>query len=272
MGVFVEFIQRRLHQTNNSFNCAIVGTTGSGKSYSSLSLAEQIDPNFDVNKNVLFKVEEFLRMINRKKLKRGSAIIFDEAGVALGSRNWQSIYNKAIGLVLQTCRSRGYFICLNVPSYKFLDVQARDLVHGIFNIMKINYAQEVAIMKPLMTQFNPQSGKVYTKYLRTRMKGGKITPVKRILVKKPSEEVIKVYEELKYNFQTELYKDLEQQIERDRKKRLKKLELFTCNQCGYRWIGDRNAKNLRCPKCMTRRWNKPNLKGIPVENLVGGKK
>ena len=58
------------------------------------------------------------------------AIGFDEAGVGMNARDWYTIQNKILGMILQTFRHRNLMTVFTVPHISFIDVQARKL----FNI------------------------------------------------------------------------------------------------------------------------------------------
>ena len=47
---FLGYIKDLVYNKNKNFLCVVCGSTGSGKSYSSLRLAEALDPNFDVSR------------------------------------------------------------------------------------------------------------------------------------------------------------------------------------------------------------------------------
>ena len=76
-----------------------MGPTGSGKSYGAIRLAERIDPNFSVNR-IVFTVKDFIHLMNQG-LPKGSVIVFDDAGLGINSREWQSLPSKIFGMLTQ---------------------------------------------------------------------------------------------------------------------------------------------------------------------------
>ena len=84
----IPWIKRRIKQNRNLIGI-FVGDTGSGKSLSSISLAEQIDPEFSVER-IVFTVQELITLVNSGKLKPGSVVIFDDAGLGVNARLWKN--------------------------------------------------------------------------------------------------------------------------------------------------------------------------------------
>ena len=57
----IPWVKRRIKQNRNLIGI-FVGDTGSGKSLSSISLAEQIDPDFSVER-IVFTVQELITLV-----------------------------------------------------------------------------------------------------------------------------------------------------------------------------------------------------------------
>ena len=58
----LQWIRNRIKKNRNLI-ALFIGDTGSGKSYSSIRLAETIDPGFSVDR-IVFTVEDFMKLIN----------------------------------------------------------------------------------------------------------------------------------------------------------------------------------------------------------------
>lgn len=160
-------VRRALRLTlkeNNNYMLSIVGDTGSGKSYSSLSLAMLMDPEFSMDR-VCFRASKFLEVVN-SDLDPGSVIMFDEAGVDVSSRDWYSTKNKLIVDTVDVFR-RDNLICLwTTPSLKGLDSQVRSKFDGVMLMVQRRRGQ----YKKVVTDHI--EGKVYYKYPSAR--GAKI--------------------------------------------------------------------------------------------------
>ena len=206
----VRYIHRRI-KNNKNFLATITGPTGSGKSWSALSMAELIDKDFTV-KRVIFKARELMKLINEENLKPGSVIVWDEAGIDLSNRNWQSVTNKMLNALLQTFRHKNFILFFTVPYHDFIDVASKKLFHADFETQKINKNQEVVIIKPKLLQYNSNLSKWYRKYLKVSI-DGKIVKIRKWAVPKPSDNLIKAYEEKKNIFTKALNKEIDKQLE-----------------------------------------------------------
>lgn len=182
-----------------NFILVICGATGSGKSYCGLRIAQMVSPKFTID-HVCFTAEDFLRLVNSGKLKRGDVVLWDETGVGVPSRAWYSISNKAINFVLQTFRRENICLIMTTPALSFLDIQARILSHALIETQHIDRKRKRVLVKFKMVEANPESGKIYRKYQR-RGKGR----ISKIWVSKPSDDIVKEYEEKKKEFAQALY-------------------------------------------------------------------
>lgn len=117
------------HQVNNDYDVQafFVGTRGSGKSCAAVRFGELFDSSFDISrvcyttKEVLAKVKELHKTIGTK----GKVIIYDEAGVGIGNRDWQKESNKLMNYFVQQSRVFGMVIIYTAPNLSFVDRQAR---------------------------------------------------------------------------------------------------------------------------------------------------
>ena len=212
--VWVRYIRERTLERNKNFLVTLTGPTGSGKSWSSLSIGEMVDPKFNVDR-VIFKGLELMNLINSGTLKSGSVIVWDEAGIDLSSRNWQSLTNKMLNYLLQTFRNMNFVLIFTVPYQDFLDVGSRKLFHADFETVSINRQKQTCRIKPKLLQYNSDLKKWYKKYLKVIKKDvGKIT-IRRWNIPKPSSELIKQYENKKQLFLRTLNKDIESKLQKE---------------------------------------------------------
>lgn len=157
-GFFISRVRQRLNRDNQNWLCALVGGTGSGKSFSALTLASKIGGKVWI----VFTAEEFLFLLTKNKdLSKGDVIIFDEAGVGIGSRDWYSDENKAIMDVLQTFRYLNVGVIFTVPVSSFVDSQARKLYHCIIETQCIDRETNLNYVKVFDIDFNNITNKTY---------------------------------------------------------------------------------------------------------------
>ena len=137
--VFLGILHDRIWFQNKNVIQVFVGETGSGKSYTALRFAELLDPEFDINEQLVYTAKEFIKALDH--VKKGQVVIFDEAGVGVPAREWQSIQNKVFSYVLQTFRYKNLIVFLTTPSMKFIDSQVRVLIHYVDHALDIPHAK-----------------------------------------------------------------------------------------------------------------------------------
>jgi len=220
-----KWIHNRMIRSNKNILTATTGPTGSGKSYQDLRKAE-LWYKFHFNKpfpseNICFSVSEVMKRLSSKELKKGEIIIFEEAGANLGSLDFQNKVSKLFTYVLQTFRSMNIGLFFNLPYLSMLNKQARLLIHVQFITMGIDANTGVSRCKAYFRQVNQDSGKVYTKHLRTRINGC-VVPVKRFEFNLPSPELRRTYENKKLKFVTDLTTDFSKQLDEIEKEAIRK--------------------------------------------------
>ena len=218
-GEFItDNIKDRLLKRNQNWLAVICGGTGSGKSYSALRLAESLDASFNIDR-VVFGSGEFMELINSGKLQAGNVIIYDEAGVGIPAREFATLSNRLLMYVAQTFRHRNLGVIFTVPSFSFIDVQARRLLHAYIETLSINRHENVCITKFMNIQVNPRiNDKVYYKYPRFVDEAGKIKVIERFRIAKPSKELIKAYELKRCGFTDRLNRSVEAQLKHSQEK------------------------------------------------------
>lgn len=259
--IFNKFLHSRMIRNNKNVILAVTGSTGSGKTYVCLRVAElwyqyHFKEKFPVG-NVCFSVDDVMRLLDKGKLKRGSLIILEEAGVNMGSLDFQSKLSKIFSYVLQSFRSMNVGLIMNLPVLSMLNKQARQLLHCNFITMGVDYETKISRIKPFFHQVNVQSGKIYPKYMRVRV-GRNKTPVKRFVYSIPSKELAEVYELKKEEFISQLITTSMEKIDENNKSKKQKKELnedeldAVAIKCNY--SVKKMAETLHCSERMAHRW------------------
>lgn len=212
----------------------LIGKPGSGKSYSGLEICKIIDPSFTVEDRVIFKARELLELIRYGNLKPGSAILFEEVGIDMDSHKWQSIQNKIMKYLLETFRHRRLVLVMTTPYRSYIAKGSRILLDAEFECVSIDYERQECIIKPKFLEYNDRTNVVYEKYLKIVNKRGH-SKLTRWAIPKPSDEMLKAYEERKKGFTDALYEKLMKDI--DAVDELKKMKdrYYKCNKCGKIW-------------------------------------
>ncbi len=226
---WISLIKQRIRQ-NKNFIALISGATGSGKSYASLRIGEELDPDFNIDR-VVFNGRELMALINSGTLKKGSVIVFEEAGIEINSRNWQSTTNKMLNFLMQTFRHRNIVLIFNTPFLDFVDGATRKLFHAEISTMSIDRKKNEVRLKPRQLQYNPYKKKFYYHRLKVILERGAV-PIDTWSVGLPSKELIKAYEDKKTEFTDELNKSIVEGLDAIHNKGKKKTNPLTDVQQG----------------------------------------
>lgn len=135
------WIEHRIWDEQQNAMIAVIGMTGSGKSYAAIEIARLLVERsagskdrkfiFDIQVHVIFDIQTLIRIAyGEVALPRGTIIIFDDAGVGAGNRDWQDAYNVIMGKIAQSFRFMGFVFILTVPKTQFVDKQVREVLHA----------------------------------------------------------------------------------------------------------------------------------------------
>lgn len=207
-------VARTKRQNKNNL-ISIVGKTGSGKTYSAISICEIMSKMdgvpFTID-HIVFTLRELMDLINSGKLKRGSKIIFDEPQVSISAREFQSEANKVFNYLLSTFRHRNLTLFFCTPFETLLDKNTRRLFHGRFETSNINRNTNTCRIIPRYIEYSDWKPDPYRKQLIVMFKdktgNNKTKKVNYWDIPKPSKELIKQYEEKKLNFTDTLNKNI----------------------------------------------------------------
>lgn len=192
---------------------AFVGAMGSGKSYSAISLAQAIDPNFTAA-NIVFTVKDFARLITAR-LPRGSVIIFDDAGVDANSRDWHSKRVKLLARVAQSFRIFGIIVIITTPKMEYIDSQTRKLLTVLFEAPtpKIDSDAEMSrkgimkVFRVIPPAFRNMDGNWYRRFRIVRYRNYRKIIIEENIIKfrHPFRFVTRVYEQNKEVWLRDVY-------------------------------------------------------------------
>lgn len=214
--VVVNEVGKRLRKGLNT-NIFIIGLSGTGKSSTSLRLAELITDQRKAEsgeEHEIFIIDSLLELLKAiRSSKPGGVIIAEEVSVLFGSRRAMAKENVSIGKVLDTCRKRRLTIISNAPIWKSIDSHMRGMGHLIVETLKINQKEKIVVSKFHRLQTNPGSGKTYK---HTMKRAGR--DVSRMYTRMPTAEKWAKYEKQKDQFMDELYHRLEREEITKRKK------------------------------------------------------
>jgi len=169
-------IHQRIYKRRQNILILIVGSPGTGKSLLALRIAEKLDPTFtleNMKERVVIEASQFSKLIaneDETKLERGAVFIVDEMGASMGNRDWYTIGNKMVSLILQTFRYRQLIMIMTVPNMSFIDVSARKLIDVLIETKKIDFNTNKTKARVWKLQFNKISGEATPFRQRFRIK------------------------------------------------------------------------------------------------------
>lgn len=162
---------------NQDFDAAIIidGKEGSGKSVFAQQVATFLDceHHLDLDTQICFTPDQFKHAVGN--LKKGKAVIWDEARRGLNRRRFGSDVNLTITDMLAECRQHNLFMIIVMPS--FYDMDLNVAIHRTRALIHVYYEWNIDDLEhPLQRgffRFYNEDGKneLYAnKYLRQRYK------------------------------------------------------------------------------------------------------
>lgn len=223
------YAKDRINNKNANVQQAFIGQTGSGKTYSSANFSHLVDDSFyDDTEKIVFSAKDFMHQIQR--MRSGEALLFEEAGVAIAARNFQSKINKMVGMVNQTFRHRNLCVTYTVPSMRFFEMQVRDLLHCIIQMQRIDYENDVAYGRCYKVNHNPLYGTTnLTTYEFETWSGGRHV-IDIVGFNKPPKKWLTEYEKMKSDFTDDLYSQFEKELSEEENKQNPKTIKLHANQ------------------------------------------
>lgn len=211
-------VARTMRKNQNNL-VSYIGKTGSGKTWSAMSVAEIMGVMDGVPftvEHIVFTLTELMNLINSDKLKKGSKILFDEPQVSISAREFQSSANKIFNYLLSTFRHRNFTLFFCTPYETLLDKNTRRLFHARFETMSIDPNNKTCKLKPRYIEYSDFKEQPYRKRLIVRTIRSKKEPQEERVdwwdIPKPSPELIKLYEEKKRAFTDNLNRNITEKL------------------------------------------------------------
>jgi len=212
----------RVKRRNNSTNIRFTGDTGSGKSWSALSVAEKCAQmlGYKLSKeNIYFSITDIINKVARDEPKAGTIFFLDEQQVGASSKEHNTVKGEAYTAFMSTVRSKRYIFISTLPFADMTIKKVRRLFHLEIETQGIDFTNKTVRTKPRMLDHSKTKDKVYRKRLlivfNDPVTG--LTRTKKLDtwdISKPSDEIIEIYETMKQEFQRKLYKHLAQKLEK----------------------------------------------------------
>lgn len=219
---WVRWAVYRVKRRNNSTNIRFTGDTGSGKSWSALSVAEKCAEllGYKLSKdNIFFSITDIINKVAKDEPKAGTIFFLDEQQVGASSKEHNTVRGEAYTAFMSTVRSKRYIFISTLPFADMTIKKVRRLFHLEIETQGIDFTNKTVRTKPRMLDHSKTRDKVYRKRLLIVFND----PVSGLIrtkkldtwdIGKPSDEIIEIYETMKQDFQRKLYKHLAQKLEK----------------------------------------------------------
>lgn len=191
----------RMNAKDEHFVMPIVGREGIGKSQTALKIGSMLDERF-THENVLFRAEEFLKILRDEEYYQGAIYVLDEAGVSFGKRSWQDSAQVKANQAMQLIRDHNVGLLFTLPRLSELDSQTQGRAHAFYEIVeKADGDHVMGKWKWIDPDRSGVTGKIYKKFPRDR--AGR--PIRRIGFAPPDPEIVEPYSERKREYQQQVY-------------------------------------------------------------------
>jgi hypothetical protein len=193
------------------------GGTGTRKSGSAITFCDMMDRNYlnmprFSNDRIVFTAQEFIKLV-QSNLPKGSAIIWDEAGVDNDAREYYTKKNKLIKYVFQTFRYKNLIVVLTVPDLRSIDVGTRKLMHMYFEMSDTQTNPSFARCKVEWLQANPKTGQIYFKSPRYWTDDGIYRRLSSYYIRKPRQDLELPYKAFKNKIASKWYADFNTELD-----------------------------------------------------------
>lgn len=211
---WARWLVRRTMKKNQNNLCSVVGKTGSGKTYSAISICEimtKLDGVPFTIDHIVFSLQELMDLITSDRVQKGSKIIFDEPQVSISSRDFQSQANKVFNYLISTFRHRNLSLFFCTPFEDLLDKNTRKMFHVKFDTISINRKNNTCRLKPRFVEyvdFKPIPMRKRMIVMQRNNGRGTSSRLDWWDVPKPSKEIIIQYEKKKREFTDRLNKNI----------------------------------------------------------------
>lgn len=194
----------RVNTKDEHFMGVIVGQEGSGKSYTAIRIASEVDPTFTADR-VIFEVSDLLKRLRNDEHEPGNFYVLDEAGVQLGRRTWQERSQVLANQALQLIRDHNLGLVFTLPRLGEFDSQAQGRLQAALELIEKEPDEWV---RGKWKWFDPdrmdETGTIYKKFPRRRV-DGQLLRVTTLAFQPPDPQFIEDYQRNKREFQNEFY-------------------------------------------------------------------
>ncbi len=248
---FLESWALKRNRNNRPVNIVFTGEGGSGKSYSAIRLALNLDPNFSL-RNIVFDTKAFLNRLN-SNLPPGSVIVYEEAGNGLNAKRWHDEQVIIFGETAETMRYRGYMVFFTVPRLPFIDSTTRQLVQMLLESTSTKGRARMLFITPSADRNDNKPWYQYPKYQKYENYRMVTYEHRYVNFAVLPRRIAIPYEEKKDRILSMRYRESEKillESEKDSMNFVREKGIrLTCKACSYQFQYTKAAWKVKCPRC-----------------------
>jgi len=200
---FYEHILQRAQRKENYLLAIIGRRTGIGKSRAGIRICEEMSKKLGVPfglENIIFTFKDFLNIL--PKLMSNSFILMDDAGLALGNREFGRLINRLANMTYQSFRFKYIHTIFTMPNLSYLDVAERKLLHEYIRIDR--KAEPYTYGKLYELWVDDLTGKLGRKGIMDELR-----------IEKSDDDFFALYEQKKADIMNTRYEEFRQLAERE---------------------------------------------------------
>lgn len=188
-----------------------------------------------------------MEIVRNDELPSGSFILADEIGSWMPARDYMTLANKLLSLVLQTFRYKRIGVIWTIPLNRQADINVRTMSDVTIETMKIHRKIQMVETKMKYVDVNPISGEPIRKFPVVTDDNNYRNTITKVFFGRPTKKLEKAYIEKKEEHMEEFYEQIHHQLMVDNDEVEKPKPNAKC-QCGYDWYYSGKTRP-RCPKC-----------------------
>lgn len=200
-GIIINYIHELVANKQENFLGLWVGKPGKGKSWGALRTCEVLNERFGrrmTMKYVVGDIASFMGLVRELSFKheagedvRGICILYDEAGISMDNRDWQSKIHKVMNDCAEIFRFLGLIVMFTVPGKGRIDSKLRELIHGIWHPK--SKTRDHINAKFYLLEESVALDKEFKRHLRLEYRGWKCR-VTNVRIMKPTKELATAYQ------------------------------------------------------------------------------
>jgi hypothetical protein len=203
-------ILNEVHTKMINYSILFSGPTQYRKSCSAVGFSKELDPDFDLNKDMfIIDTGAMLKGLKDNAIThRGKVILLDELGIAMSNKNWYTFMSKAMNFVMQTHGWRGRIVIATVPYTDLVNKDTLKMFNMHIEIFDKNEREKYALARVKILTYNEKLQKVYEKFPRGLFADGSVRIMSQTRFHFPPQHLMDDYFKLSIPAKEALHFDL----------------------------------------------------------------